>query len=191
MLAYAFHSPSLHSTLSAETAPSLQADGSINITHLMTQSPHLDALWHEILRLTNASSALRTVTQPTRVGTKLLQPGHKVMSPFRQLHFDETVFGANVSECDPDRFFNRRELARHPSFKPFGGGVTKCPGRFVAHQETYIFVVLVLHRLRVELVGGGGGQQQAFPRFELDTPTTGIISPKVGDDVFLSISAKM
>lgn len=189
MLAYAFHSRSLLSTLFTETAPSLKPDGSIDTTYLMTQCPHLDSLWYEILRLTNASSALRTVTEPTRVGTKLLLPCHKVMSPFRQLHFDENVFGANVGHCDPDRFFNQKDLARHPSYKPFGGGVTKCPGRFVAHQETYIFVTLLLHSLKAELANGG--QQQHFPRFDLDTPTTGIISPKIGDDVVLSVSAKI
>ncbi len=182
-LAYTLHSPKLFSTLHAETTPSLKADGSADVAYLVANSPHLDSLWLEALRLTNASSAIRTVLAPTRIGTKLLMPGYKVMFPFRQLHFDERVFGKDAGQCDPDRFFNNKDLARHPSYKPFGGGVTLCPGRFIARQEVFVFVTLLLHRLRGKLAGG----EQAFPRFELETPTTGIISPKTGDDVIFSV----
>ncbi len=185
-LAYTLHSPDLFSALYAETAPSLKPDGSVDVAYLVANSPHLDSLWLEVLRVTNASSAIRTVVEPTRIGTKLLMPGYKVMSPFRQLHFDEKVFGKDAGRCDPDRFFHDKDLARHPSYKPFGGGVTMCPGRFVARQEVFVFVALLLHRFQGKLAGG----EQKFPRFELETPTTGIISPKTGDDVVVVVDCR-
>ena len=77
---------------------------------------------------------------------------------------------------------NTKDLAKHPRYKPFGGGQTICPGRFVARQEVYVFVTLILHRFRGKLAS-----EQAFLRFELATPTTGIISPKKGDDVVISV----
>ncbi|KAL8783070.1 MAG: hypothetical protein Q9213_004882 [Squamulea squamosa] len=183
MLAYTLHSPSLRTAIRDETALSMRKDGSINISNLMRNSPKLDSVWFEVLRLTNASSAVRTVTQPTCIGGKVLQPGHKVMSPFRQLHFNKEVFGESTDKFDPDRFFRNQKLAKHPCYKPFGGGLTKCPGRFVAHRETYIFIALMLHRFESEL----SAKSQAMPRMEFDTPTTGVISPKFGDDVFVQI----
>lgn len=108
------------------------------------------------------------------------------MSPFRQLHFDEEVFGKDAGHCDPDRCFHNKDLARHPSYKPFGGGVTMCPGRFVARQEVFVSITLLLHRFHGKLAPG----EQMFPWFELETPTTGIISPKTGDDVVVSVESK-
>ena len=186
MLAYILHSPSLRSTIEAEIKPSLEQGGSIDSSYVTTKCPHLDALWFEILRLTNASSAIRTILEPTRIGTKLLNPGNKVMSPFRQLHFDEDVFGKGSEYCDPDRFLRNKELSRHPSYKPFGGGATMCPGRFVARQETFVFIAMLLHRFEPSLAPG----TLDFPRFELETPTTGIISPKSGDDVVVTVNEK-
>ena len=183
MLAHIFHSPSLHSTIKAEIAPSLGQGGSVDSLYITANCPHLDSLWSEILRLTNASSGLRTVLEPTQIGTKLLNPGNMVMSPFRQLHFDQDVFGKGSDQCDPDRFFRNKELSRHPSYKPFGGGVTMCPGRFVARQETFVFIAMLLHRFEPKLAAGN----YEFLRFELETPTTGIISPRSGDDVIVTL----
>ncbi|KAL8726311.1 MAG: hypothetical protein Q9166_006789 [cf. Caloplaca sp. 2 TL-2023] len=183
MLAYMLHSTSLRAAIRDETVLSMREDGSVNVSHLMRNSPRLDSVWFEILRLTNAASAVRTVTQPTRIGGKVLQPGHKVMSPFRQIHFNKDVFGESTDEFDPNRFLRDEKLAKHPSYKPFGGGLTKCPGRFVARQETYIFIALMLHRFESEL----STKTQGMPRMELDTPTTGVISPKSGDDVSIHI----
>ena len=183
MLAYIFHSPSLHTTIKAEMAPSLGQGESVDSLHITANCPHLDSLWSEILRLTNASSVLRTVLQPTKIGTKLLSSGNMVMSPFRQLHFDQDVFGTGSDQCDPDRFFRNNELPRHPSYKPFGGGVTMCPGRFVARQETSVFIAMLLHLFEPKLPAGN----YEFPGFELETPTTGIVSPRSGDDVIVTL----
>lgn len=64
--------------------------------------------------------------------------------------------------------------------------MTMCPGRFVARQEVYIFVALILNRFESKLTN----KTQPMPRFELNTPTTGIISPILGDDVQVALKAK-
>ena len=185
MIAYILHSPDLFSTIREETAPALAHKGALDIQFLTSRCPHLDSLWFEVLRLTTAASAVRTVDEPTQIGTKVLMPGHKVMSPFRQLHFDEAVFGSRSDQCDPDRFFHDKDLSRHRSYKPFGGGRTMCPGRFVARQEVYTFIALLLHKFTIALKA-----EESFPRFDLDVPTTGVISPKPGDDVNISIRGR-
>ena len=186
MLAYIMHFADLKSTIEAETSPAFERGASADVSSLTANCPHLDSLWFEVLRLTNASSTIRSVLKPTRIGTKILKPGYKVMCPFRQLHFDEAVYGECFDEFDPDRFFRDAKLSRHASYKPFGGGATMCPGRFVARQEVYVFVTLFLHRFESHM----GQSRSNFPRFELETPTTGIISPKGGDDVVVYLREK-
>ena len=129
---------------------------------------------------------MRTALEPTLIGGKVMKPGYKIMSPFRQLHFDKDVFGATADRFDPDRFMKDKDLSNHPSYKLFGGGMTMCPGRFVARQEVYIFVALILHRFESKLTN----KNQPMPKFELNTPTTGIISPILGDDVQVALQAK-
>lgn len=111
------------------------------------------------------------------------------MSPFRQLHFNEEVFGKNINDCDPDRFFRNRSLAKDASFKPFGGGSTFCPGRFIARQEVFVFIALLVHRFDVEMapVGDVEKGRQAFPKLESKKPTTRIMSPQTGEDLILKV----
>lgn len=47
-----------------------------------------------------------------------------IMIPSRELHINEAVFGAKPLDFDAERFLNDKQLAKDPSFKPFGGGTT-------------------------------------------------------------------
>lgn len=76
-------------------------------------------------------------------------------------------------------------MERHPSYKPFGGGATKCPGRNVAKQEVFVFISLVLHRFKGELASPAVSQR--FPQMQFATPTTGVVDPKPGEDVVISL----
>ncbi|MCJ1386958.1 hypothetical protein MMC17_010087 [Xylographa soralifera] len=189
ILSYMLFSPVVYDRIRSETNSAILPDGSIDLSRLMSESPHLDSLWMEVMRLTNSSAAVRTVMQPTPIGNKMLRPGHKVMSPFRQLHFNEDVFGKSANQCDPDRFFNNSALAKDPSYRPFGGGSTFCPGRFIARQEVFIFVALAVHRFGIELATptGANGGMQTFPQLESKKPTTGIMSPQAGEDLLVTV----
>ncbi|KAL8791891.1 MAG: hypothetical protein Q9195_005467, partial [Heterodermia aff. obscurata] len=170
LLAHILHNPSLHSTLLTETAPAISSSGTeINMPYLTTNCPHLTATYHETLRLTSSAASVRTALAPTPIGSKLLPAGTKLMSPFRQLHFDETVFGPEVQRFVPERWIRDEGLGRSKAFRPFGGGTTHCPGRFVAKQEVFMFVVVVLHRFEVRLKGGEEGQ--GFPGVEREKPS--------------------
>lgn len=110
--------------------------------------------------------------------------------PFRQLHFDEGVFGANIESFNAERFLNR-DLVKSPSWRPFGGAATLCPGRFIARREIYLFVALVLQRFEIGLVGmetekdNDGGA--AFPRLDEEKPTNGIMGPRKGHDIHVRL----
>ena len=191
VLSYILFSPGRIDQIRAETAASIMPNGSIDVPRLTASSPHLNSIWNEVLRFTLSSTAVRTVLQPTPIGGKILKPGHRVMSPFRQLHFNEKVIGDNVKTCDLDRFFRKGSLARDPSFRPFGGGSTLCPGRFIACQEAFLFVTLFLHRFEVEIVPTNDAAKGAriFPKLDTKKPTTAVMGPQPGEDVIFRIKS--
>jgi cytochrome P450 len=100
------------------------------------------------------------------------------MIPFRTIHYDPKTFGERVDEFVPDRFLNDfiktdsgnghavddGSLGKRgpsiKSMKPFGGGVTLCPGRHFAGNEALAFAATVLRRFDIQLVEG---QQEAKP----------------------------
>lgn len=149
-------------------------------------------MWHEMLRLSAFSASVRFIKADTVVGGKVLRRGHRLMVPYRQLHMNEGVFGAagvgvGVGAFDPERFLGKRgaRLAQGNSFKPFGGGVTYCPGRHIAKRAVVLFTALVLHRFDVELVEG-----QEMLQADLTKPVAGLMSPKEGQDMLVRLTPR-
>lgn len=198
MLAYILHDHSLVSTIRAETAPALNTTSTtpIDISYLLTTCPRLEALFHEVLRISNSSASVRAVVAPTYLGSKVLRAGTKVLIPHRQLHSNKSIFGPSASSFDAERFLRQKELSRSLGYRPFGGGSTYCPGRIVARQEIFAFVALALQRFEVGLtkdLGGGTGTKegaQAFPRLDEMTPSLGVMAPLKGDDVLVSVKVR-
>ena len=116
------------------------------------------------------------------IGGKRFRPGDRVVRPTRQLHYNPDVYGRDPSLFDPDRFTRDKSLVKSESYRPFGGGVSYCPGRFVAKQTVKVFIALVLHRFEIGLAS-----TQKFPAMEETKPTTGMMSPAKGQDVLISV----
>lgn len=111
--------------------------------------------------------AVRNVAHPMPVGAKTLRRGTKILIPFRQLQLNKSVWGANAREFDQTRFHcgsgsesasqpkegRSRSSASptNPNFRPFGGGTTICPGRFIARREILAFVALAIVRFDLSL----------------------------------------
>ena len=106
--------------------------------------------------------------------------------PFRQMHFDGGVYGYDVDALVLERFIRSNTLTHSPSYRPFGGGISYWPGRFIARQEITVFIVLVLPRFNVEVVG-----DSKFPELDTEKPTTGLMSPKSGEDVLLQLTSRV
>ena len=190
MLTYIVHDPSLASALRAEVAPGV-VNNTLDIHHLMNNCPRLEACLYEVLRLTASSASLRYVQKPTIIGGKTLRPGNKIIMPYRQLHYNEDEYGSTTFQFDPERFLKDKDLSHSPSFRPFGGGSTYCPGRFIARQEVVTFVALVLYRFDFELANGkdvkGARAVPSFPDLEEGKPCLGVMGPAGGNDVFLRV----
>ena len=128
------------------------------------QLPRLRACYQETLRLHNVSASVREVLENTTVTSRpvdeseprtyTLKSGAVVNMPSTMLHFDESV------NPDPDRFNPKRFLAaelggmgQNPSTtsRPFGGGVSYCPGRIFAERQIMGFLAVLLSRFDVSI----------------------------------------
>ncbi len=193
MLAHIIYDKTLFAAIRAEVCP-LVLEGTEDLEQRLEKCPHLEAVFHEASRLIASSTTMRTVTQPLQLGGKLFQPGYKIIVPYRQLHIDEQVYGEDVKQFNYSRFLENKDLRRSPSFKPFGGGNTYCPGRFIARREILTFVALALSRFDISLSEAGPTscgkekmQRPPFPRVEGKKFCLAMMSPKSGDDVILDI----
>lgn len=186
LISYIVFEPGLLKSIQAETEFGI-INGKVEIAHLLNHCPYLDAAFHETLRLTSNASSARTILAPTTVSKKVLQPGCKLLIPYRQLHFNPAVFGAEVKKFNAQRFLDNDALSRSTNYRPFGGGSTYCSGRFIARREVYAFVALVLNRFELTLQD----PKQCFPRLDETTPSLGVIGPLSGHDLILNIKRRI
>lgn len=189
LLSYVLNDPLLLSSLQNETAHAVSGS-SVDLTYLNNHCPLLNAVFDETVRLTNSASSVRQVVSDTIINDRLYRAGAKIMMPYRQLHFNEAVFGPNPEGFDPSRFLRNKDLNRNPNYKPFGGGSTLCSGRFIAKYEVIAFVALLINRFDMRLAGLEGGLKQTFPRFNRTKPGLGIMEPKDGDDLIIEVSQR-
>ncbi|KAL8977952.1 MAG: hypothetical protein Q9205_006351 [Flavoplaca limonia] len=184
MLAYLTQNPRLLEHIRHETEPAFD-NGVLSVDYLKNSCPLLDAIWNETLRHSAYSASVRHITEDTIIGGKTLRKGNRLMIPYRQLHFDESVFGEDAHVFEPERFEKNPKLLRSASWRPFGGGITMCPGRHVAKESVAIFIAMVLRRFNIEFV-----KDQVFPRGAEGTPVLGIMNIEDGEDPLVSITPR-
>ena len=189
-MAYVLHDQSLVGALREEIAP-IFAQGTTNLGSRIESCRLLESVYLESLRLSSSSATIRAVQNTTTIGDFTLQKGINVIVPYCQLHLDESVWGPTPTQFDPERFVNDGHLRQSSSFKPFGGGTTYCPGRFLARQEVMAFVAVVLHRFDVTLPPSQGAHsmKQRLPRIDHRTLTVTLMSPMAGDDLLLDVKS--
>ena len=171
--------PGLMELIREETAQAF-VNGSLDFHYIERSCPRLQGLWLEMLRLTVSSSSVRFITENTKIGGKLYRRGNVLINSCRQLHFNESVFGKNITQFDSQRFIDRPSLHRSSSWKPFGGGISLCPGQYIARRSVCMFIVISLHRFDIELAFA-----QPFPRAEQGKPDLGVFITE--DDLALNI----
>ena len=194
MITYIIFDPELLATLRAETSLAYQ-HGNLNLSHLMEKCPRLDAVYWETLRIVNGALSARKIVAPTPMGSKVLRRGNTILIPFRQLHYNKAVFGDDPARFDPERFLKEKKLKVSSTFKPFGGGLIYCPGRFLAMQVLLVFVALVINRFDIELAEDGlqdvkPCRPQTFPKLDESTPALGVNGPIKGSDVYIKLGRR-
>ncbi|KAL8877867.1 MAG: hypothetical protein Q9192_008577 [Flavoplaca navasiana] len=194
MIAYILFDPALLDTLRAETKCAV-LDG-IDVAYLVNSCPHLEALYLKVMRIVNAALSARKSVADTSMGNKIPRKGNTVLIPFQQLHRDKAAFGSDPAPFDPQRFLLDKSLKNSDSYRPFGGGVNYCPGRFLAKQEMLVFVALLINRFDFNIPpvlakGGSSCQPQSFPLLDNSTPALGVNGPVPGMDVYVNIKSRV
>lgn len=145
--------------------------------------PRLYSSVCEALRLSSESLTVRLVTrdcQITLAGDRkiTLRAGDRVALCPQITHRDAEVFEA-PEEFRYDRFladggprqFSKRGQRLPIALMPYGGGVSMCPGRFLANNEIMQFTGLALTRLEIELLEPG------LPPLDKSRAGLGVLSP--------------
>ncbi|KAI0885806.1 putative cytochrome p450 [Annulohypoxylon maeteangense] len=186
VLTYLVHNPSLMRAFREETGPAFDGHNLVDPFYIQdpVNCPQVDAIWHETLRLSGWSASVRLINQDTVIGGKLMRKGNRVLVPHRLLHFDESIFGQNIYAFHPERW-QKENLTRSPSWRPFGGGKTMCSGRFLARFSVTTFVATLLRRFDIEKVGNS-----PFPQADQGRPVLGIMSIKEGHDFNVKLTPR-
>jgi hypothetical protein len=156
IISYLLFEPKLMEELKAETAPAFLngKHSAPDLQYLFDSCPLLVSTCEEVLRLTNWPIGTRTVQTDTVIGEKMLRQGRKLLMPYRVMHFDPTVFGADADDFNPRRFIKKKALVANKSYRPFGGAAHYCPGRYIARREVQMFTAVMLQRFDMSLAVG-------------------------------------
>ncbi|KAH8201206.1 hypothetical protein TruAng_004596 [Truncatella angustata] len=186
VIAYLLYNPAHLAAFRKETEAAFSGDSLVDPFYIQdpAKCPQVDRIWHETLRLSGWAASVRLIMQDTIIGGKLMRQGNRVMVPHRLLHFDEGVFGEDTHVFRPERW-EKENLTRSPSWRPFGAGKTMCSGRFLARYSVTVFVATVLRRFDVELVGN-----PPFPHADEGRPVLGTMSIKEGHDIKVRLSPR-
>lgn len=84
-----------------------------------------------------------------------------------------------------------KTLSKCPSFRPFGGGRTYCPERYLAEREVLTFVAVAICRFDLNVVNQDKVEQGSrFPRIDKKKFCLGIMEPVKGDDVIIDVKER-
>ena len=170
-----------------ETRPAMSPDGKVRDSRFLEENcPRLAAMYDETLRMTSFAQSIRLVEEDVTIRGTLFRKGSRVIVPFRQLHIDEDVFGEDVQGFHPERLLKNPKLTRSPSWRPFGGGTSTCPGRFLAKRVVFTWIALLVHRFDVSVKAG-----QKLPERDTLRYTLGIVPKKADcEDVLICLQPR-
>ncbi|EWC46381.1 hypothetical protein DRE_04324 [Drechslerella stenobrocha 248] len=138
-----------------ETAISVTPKLTIDWPALM-KLPLLTSVYQESIRLAVSNMTTRVITADTELDGYILKKGRMMVAPSRSLHLSPVFEHPShpATEFWAERFI--AEDADKPkmlnSWKPFAGGTTYCPGRFIAAAEIYsaIGILIVMFDVKLE-----------------------------------------
>ena len=93
---------------------------------------------------------------------------------------DTDLFGSDAKQFKWDRFLKDSDLAKPPQYRPFGGGIGLCPGRFLAQAEVISMVALLITRYELQTTS-------KIPELDTKMPPIGMGGPVPGQDIVVRV----
>ena len=168
-----------------------------DLGRLVRNSPLFRSTFYEVLRTCGATVSHRVVIEDVMVAGRLFKKSTPIMLATRPQHMDPAIWGEDYDQFVPDRFIRtddkggkfdsraeksqgeveekdteRRRLAKERMMRPFGGGVSLCPGRFFASYEIWVLVACLIWQYDVTVKEG-----EKIPTVDLKRPSLGVMSP--------------
>lgn len=104
----------------------------------------LQMIINESLRLYPPASLLpRMAFQDFKLGDLHIPKGLSIWIPVLAIHHDESIWGKDANEFNPDRF-SGRSFALTRNFLPFASGPRNCVGQAYALMEAKIILAMLL-----------------------------------------------
>ncbi|KAG9313414.1 cytochrome P450 [Chiua virens] len=145
----------------AATSSSLSSHlASIPLEAWEAETPILDALIHETLRIAQPHTAMRRNLGPdTVIDCKTIPSGAYIVYPFSDVHLNPELYP------DPWKFDPSRKEAKTPfGYVGWGGGKTICLGQRLARIELKLITSMMLLRFRCSIVDSRGARPDPLPR---------------------------
>jgi cytochrome P450 len=128
----------------AENADAIPRTKVLNMAIIKDNCPALVAMLNETLRYHSTVINIKQVQHDTKLADQYLLKKHAiVMIPGQSIHHNTGIWGPGANSFDHTRFLSadsKKNLSSTSAFRPFGAGVTMCPGR---HFSTNVILSLV------------------------------------------------
>jgi cytochrome P450 len=130
----------------------------VDLSLIKAKCPTIMAVLHETLRYHSTLVNIKKVSHDTTLaGEYFLQKDAIVMIPGTAAHHNTEVWGENAEAFDHRRFLTPaglKKLGISTAYRPFGAGVTQCPGRNFSINIILSLVAMVVMQYDVDTVDG-------------------------------------
>ncbi|KAF8586633.1 cytochrome P450 monooxygenase pc-bph [Ramaria rubella] len=141
--------PQTQRKLHAELDEALGLEEGVVSYETIKKLPYLDACINESLRLHSTSSVGLPRVVPEggmEVLGKFFEEGTVLSVPSYTIHRDAGVWGEDVDEYRPERWFEIEPALIHKTFNPFSFGPRACVGKNLAVMELYTIIATIFRR---------------------------------------------
>lgn len=120
----------------------------VDMSLIKAMCPTMMAMLHETLRYHSTVINIKEVQHDTTLASEYhLKKGAIVMIPGTAVHHDTEIWGPDATSFDHHRFLTpggHKKLSSTSAYRPFGAGVTMCPGLHFSTNTMLSLVAMVL-----------------------------------------------
>ena len=157
---------------------------------LQETCPRLYSTFQEVLRVHALGGSARFVREDVMLDdTYFLQKGMVVQMPMAVMHSNTAAWGEDATEFQPQRFLKHQSGSKTfkqnlTAYKPFGGGVSLCPGRHFVTLEAILLAAWMVSRFDLAPVDG----EWWIPPQKQESLATNVFPP--AKDIRVKITAR-